>query len=169
MDHKKIYVTKQMPLADAFNKADATARLYDVDVSVLAFSPCGQPYLFGSPCFKNVVNQNTNLKKERKSSSSKQSSILKYQAKLDRVMKEVDREKERGKVLKKSLEETMKRHNIKEIEDQTLEELLASKKEVEMFLNFLNNNFKETDPASSQFMPSKNKKNHSLPLKIKKM
>lgn len=96
-------VTRQITFskrrAGIFKKADALTRLYNVEVAVLINSPARRPYIYGSPCFESVVKRlrNPNARK-RSSSSLKQSRFLKSQAKLDRLMEELELQKEREKV-----------------------------------------------------------------------
>lgn len=74
---------------DLFKKADALAKLGNVELGVLVISSNNLPYTYGNPCFDQVVEriQNPN-----------DSSILKSQAKLDGLLKELEQIKEHEEV-----------------------------------------------------------------------
>lgn len=82
-----------------FQKADALAKLCNVEVAVLLISSNGRPYVFGSPCFDSVVGRfkNPNLQRSERSSPL-QTRILESQAKLDELKEELKHQKEYEKV-----------------------------------------------------------------------
>ncbi|ESQ39780.1 hypothetical protein EUTSA_v10001168mg [Eutrema salsugineum] len=130
--------------AGIFNKANALARLHNVEVAVFINSPAGRQYLFRSPGFNSYSR-----KSGRSSASLKKARILKLQAKLVGVMKKLEAEKQREKVLKKRFEETLQKYNMKEIENSSLEELIAFKEKLETLRKTVNQKRMEMEVSLS--------------------
>ncbi|VVB08143.1 unnamed protein product [Arabis nemorensis] len=147
--------------AGIFQKADALAKLCNVEVAVLINSLAGQPNIFGYPCFEGVVKrlQNPNARKRSSSSSVKQARILKSQAKLDRLTEELKLQKQRENVLKKAQKERLENYDMKEIIHLKLEDLMTFKKMLEDHRNNLKRKRAELEASSSLLMLSKSQKN----------
>ncbi|KAF8052182.1 hypothetical protein N665_1592s0002 [Sinapis alba] len=90
-----------------FKESNKLARLYNARVDVLIVSPAGKPYLFKSPSSLKLVR------------------ILKLQKTLNSVMKELEYEKERAKVLKKRHQEFLQNYEMKEIKNMKIDEVIT--------------------------------------------
>ncbi|CAA7041705.1 unnamed protein product [Microthlaspi erraticum] len=116
-------------LRGVIEEADALARQENVELALWLESPAGQPYVYKTPGFNTVSRRYRNASQAR---------IRQNQATLDRITKELAEEKERAKVLKKREEELFKKHEVKEIADMNLEELLAFKEKLEILRETIN-------------------------------
>ncbi|KAG7605123.1 hypothetical protein AtNW77_Chr5g0130211 [Arabidopsis thaliana] len=95
-----------------FRKTDTLARLCSIDVGVL-------------------IIPSTDVSARRVRSSTRQTRILKNQAKLDSLMAELEQIKAYEKVLRKGQEQNIKKYNRKEISDLKLEDLVIFQKKLE--------------------------------------
>lgn len=82
-----------------FSKADALAKLCNVQVAVLLMSSNGRPYVFGSPCFNSVIERHKNPNQQRSETSPPlQTRIIESRAKLDELKEELKHQKEHENV-----------------------------------------------------------------------
>ncbi|CAE5959584.1 unnamed protein product [Arabidopsis arenosa] len=126
-----------------FKKADALAKLCNVEVAVLVISPTNLPYTYGNPCFNDVVERI-----QTPSASSK----------LDSLMKELEQIKELEEVLRKRQERNREKSDMMGIVDLNLEDLVAFKGKLEAHQVGLKRKHVEMEDLSSPSMLSKNTK-----------
>ncbi|KAG7532485.1 hypothetical protein ISN45_Aa08g001620 [Arabidopsis thaliana x Arabidopsis arenosa] len=90
-----------------------------------------------SPSSNDVVRHFRKSSARRVRSSTRQTRILKNQAKLDCLIAELEQSKAYEKVLRKRQEQNIKNYNMKEISDLKLEDLVVFKKNLENLQNDL--------------------------------
>ncbi|KAG7536200.1 hypothetical protein ISN44_As13g001600 [Arabidopsis suecica] len=90
-----------------------------------------------SPSSDDVVRHFRKSSARRVRSSTRQTRILKNQAKLDCLIAELEQSKAYEKVLRKRQEQNIKNYNMKEISDLKLEDLVVFKKNLENLQNDL--------------------------------
>ncbi|KAJ4905869.1 AGAMOUS-like 102 [Raphanus sativus] len=90
-----------------FKKSNELTKIYNVRVDVLKVSPTGKSFLFKSPSSLKLVR------------------IPKLQKTLNNVMKDLEYEKERAKVLKKRHQEFLQNYEVKEIKNMKIDEAIT--------------------------------------------
>ncbi|CAL9241649.1 unnamed protein product [Arabidopsis halleri] len=137
-----------------FKNADTLSRLFSTEAGVLINLSADV-----SPCSDDVVRHFRKSSARRVRSSTRQTRILKNQAKLDCLIAELEQSKAYEKVLRKGQEQNLKNYNRKEISDLKLEDLVVFKKKLENLQNDLEKKRVVLEASLSLLSLSKSKNN----------
>ncbi|KAF8105920.1 hypothetical protein N665_0151s0013 [Sinapis alba] len=115
-----------------FKKSNKFERLYNARVELLIVSPAGKPYVFKSPSSLKLVR------------------ILKLQKTLNSVMKELEYQKERAKVLRKRHQEFLQNYEMKETKNMKMDEAITFKDNLQALQKIIKCKKMDIEDLSSQ-------------------
>ncbi|XP_065872624.1 agamous-like MADS-box protein AGL29 [Euphorbia lathyris] len=138
-----------------FKKANELAILCGAQIAIVAFSPGGKPFSFGSPSVHSVAKSFLNQKKKVSSSSSSAAKLKKLNNRLLELQRQIKTEKKKAQVLEKA----MKANNILKswisLDGMSLDELLKMKRAMEDLREKVTARAVEIEASSSLLLLSK--------------